>query len=106
MKKLIKLKTIEVVKEIEKEIELPAYFIYGAGKPSDGYGIYFNVVKVTDPESDAESIQGPFGFGHHFFTYSRSPWTPTEIVSNERFTQVDKSEWDLAVDMLIKELNK
>lgn len=104
MKKLIKFKTIEVVKEIEKEIELPAYFILGKGKPSDGG--YFNIVKVTDPESDAEAIQSPFDFTDRFFKYAKSVWTPNEIVSDDRFIQVDESEWDLAVDMLIKEVTK
>lgn len=106
MKKLVKFIAKEVVKEIEKEIELPAYFIYGTGKPSDGDGIYFNVVKVTDPEKRAEKIASPFNSSDPYFAYGDSCWTPSEIVSDDRFIQVDESEWDLAVDMLIKEVKK
>ena len=106
MKKLIKFKTTKVVKEVELEIELPAYFVYGSRKPSDGAGVYFSIAKVTDPESAAEWISSPFNHEDPFFRYSKCAWDPSGIVNNDSFTQVDKSEWDLAVDMLIKEMRK
>lgn len=103
MKKLIKFKTVEVVKEVELEIELPAYFIFGKGKPSNGG--YFNIIKVTDPDGGTEKIEAPYGSYDPYFTYGRSTWEPDEIVSDDdKFTQVDESEWDLAVDMLIKSI--
>ena len=102
MKKLIKFKTVEVVKEVELEIELPAYFIFGKGKPSDGE--YFNIIKVTDPEKRAEKIESPFNSNDRLFEYGRSPWLNGDIVSDDRFTQVDESEWDIAVERLIKEI--
>lgn len=102
MKKLIKFKTVEVAKEVELEIELPAYFVYGEGKPSDGG--YFNIVKVTDPEKRAEKISSPFPELRLNLSYGDSPWPASRIVSENEFTQVDKSEWDLAVDMLIKSI--
>ena len=102
MKKLVKFTTREVVREVEKEIELPAYFILSNGKPSDGE--YFNIMKVTDPEKKPERIESPFNPIDQHFTYGNASWTASEIVTDNRFTQVDESEWDLAVYMLIKSI--
>lgn len=102
MKKLVKFKTVEVVKEVELEIDLPAYFILGIGKPSDGG--HFNIVKVTDPEKRAEKIESPFDSITSHFAYGSSAWEVDEIAADNRFTQVDESEWGIAVDMLIKSI--
>lgn len=108
MKKIKKFTSRVEVKEVEKEIELPAYFLYGNFKPSESeYGEYFSpIVKISD-----ENERGVYiGFcltvedskGVH--TFNRSPWDNGRVVSE--FTQTTKEEWDIAVQRVIQDIKK
>lgn len=102
MKKLIKFKTIEVVKEVEKEIDLPAYFCMGNVMPSSvGVGESFSsIVRIDDEVSSGCMISASMlGYkGHKALSFGRNPYDAGEIV--EKWTQVSESEWLIAADRL------
>lgn len=103
MEKLVKFTTKEVVKEVEKEIELPAYFCMSSNfLPSKvGKGEYFNpIVRIDNPDISGCMISSSMlGFkGHTGISFGRSPYEAGEIV--EDWTQVPESEWLAAVALL------
>lgn len=109
MKKLVKFTTREVVKEVEAEIELPAYFCMGDSLPSEAkYGDYFSkMVRITDAEKRGASISAThmiFSSAPSMYTRSsiyefcRSCHDNTEVV--QKWTQVPESEWLAAVALL------
>ena len=108
MKKLVKFTTKEVVKEVEKEIELPAYFCMGDSLPSEAdYGQYFSsVVKISDPEKRGVSISASHKFGGdegNTYDFARSCHTNTEVV--EKWKQVPESEWLKAVEFVKRDID-
>lgn len=102
MKKLVKFTTKEVVKEVEKEIELPAYFCMGDTVPSSvGRGEYFQpIVQIDSPDSSGCMISASMlGYkGHKSLSFGINPHEAGEIV--EQWTQVPESEWLIAVERL------
>lgn len=106
MNKIKKFTSRVEVRELEKEIELPAYFLLGNGafKPSDTeHGGYFDpIVKIVDENELGVYI----GFDSIYRThrFDRSPWSNYEVVSE--FTQTTKDEWDIAVQRVINDINK
>ena len=105
MKKIKKFTSRVEVREIEKEIDLPAYFLLidGSSKPSDvEHGAYFDpIVKIVDENEQGVYIGFDILNGTHKF--DRSPWDNYEVVSE--FTQTTKEEWDIAVSRVIKDIN-
>lgn len=103
MKTIVKFTEKEIVREVEKEIELPAYFANSekfAPSKADQNGGYFSaIVKINDAECRAKCI---LYNGYRGVEFGRSPWGNVEVLQN--FTQVDKSEWDVAVALLQKEI--
>lgn len=103
MKTIVKFTEKEIVREVEKEIELPAYFshspTYAPSKANQYDGFFSAIVKITDTECRAKCIAHDGCGGVQF---GSSPWENGEVLQN--FTQVDKSEWDAAVALLQKEI--
>lgn len=99
MKKLVKFTTREVVKEVEAEIELPAYFCMGNSLPSGAkYGDYFSsMVRITDAEKQGEMISAS-GIEDGCISFSRNPFGLDEVIRD--WTQVTESEWLAAVALL------
>lgn len=106
MKKIKKFTSRVEVKEVEKEIELPAYFLYGNFKPSESeYGEYFSpIVKISDENERGVYISVDYYNGIH--TFNRSPWDNYRVVSESKFTQTTKEEWDIAVQRVIQDIKK
>ena len=107
MKKIKKFTSRVEVKEVEKEIELPAYFLYGSFKPSESeYGEYFSpIVKISDENERGVCITA----GHSYndtHSFGRSPWDNYRVVSESEFTQTTKEEWDIAVQRVIQDIKK
>lgn len=102
MKKLVKFTTKEVVKEVEKEIELPAYFCMGVTLPSSvGRGEYFHpIVRIDSPDGSGCMISASMlGYkGHKSLSFGKNPYDVGEVIEN--WTQVSESEWLAAVAML------
>jgi len=104
MKKIKKFTSRVEVKEVEKEIELPAYFLYGSFKPSESeYGEYFSpIVKISDENERGVCITA--GHSNDTHSFGRSPWDNGRVVSE--FTQTTKEEWDIAVQRVIQDIKK
>lgn len=110
MKTIKKFTETKTVKKVEKEIELPAYFLTSDNKPSDITDIandYLNIVCIVDENKTA--IRITLGPGYHSgeqpsnnCSYSDSCWSNYEIVS--RFTQTTKEEWEIAKSFLINDI--
>lgn len=110
MKKLVKFTTKEVVKEVEKEIELPAYFCNGSGRPSvSGYGEYFGVImKISDPEKQGVMITSSHNLSGdevNTYTFGGSCFSNSEVMSGSNFTQVAESEWLKAVEYVKRDID-
>ena len=108
MKKLVKFTTKEVVKEVEKEIELPAYFCMSNSLPSKTeYGEYFSpIVKIIDPDKRGVSILADLKLrGNQVNTYSfdKSCYSNAEVV--EKWKQVTESEWLKAVEYVKRDID-
>ena len=108
MKKLVKFTTKEVVKEVEKEIELPAYFCMGNNLPSKTeYGEYFSsMVKISDPDKRGISISAGhnlLGDRANFYSFDRSFRSNAEVV--EKWKQVPESEWLKAVEYVKRDID-
>lgn len=108
MKKLVKFTTKEVVKEVEKEIELPAYFCMGTSLPSKTeYGEYFSsIVKISDPDKRGVSISSDHKLGGdqvNTYSFDRSCHSNAEVV--ERWNQVPESEWLKAVEFVKRDID-
>lgn len=98
MKKLVKFTTKEVVKEVEKEIELPAYFCSGQFMPSQNMdGGYFSpITKITDPDKKSPMITyNGEGCG---VAYGRCFASNLQVAHH--WTQVPESEWLAAMALL------
>lgn len=103
MKKIVKFTTKEVVKVVEKEIELPAYFCMGSSLPSGAkYGDYFSsMVKITDAEKRGVSISASHRLSKdegNTYEYGRSCHENSVVV--QEWTQVPESEWLAAMALL------
>lgn len=102
MKKLTKFTTKEVVKEVGKEIELPAYFCMSSKfLPSKaGKGDYFNsTVRLSDTDGNGQMISAVnIGENGGCISFGRSPFGVDEVL--DKWTQVSESEWLAAVALL------
>lgn len=108
MKKLLKFTTKEVVKEVEKEIELPAYFCMGTSLPSKTeYGEYFSpIVKIIDPNKRGVSISADHNLMEdqvNTYNFGRSCHSNAEVV--EKWNQVPESEWLKAVEYVKRDID-
>lgn len=108
MEKLVKFTTKEVVKEVEKEIELPAYFCMGECLPSEtDYGRYFSsMVKISAPEKRGIRISASHKFdGDDGCTYEfgRSCHENASVV--QEWKQVPESEWLKAVEYVKRDID-
>lgn len=108
MKKLVKFTTKEVVKEVEKEIELPAYFCMSDSLPSKTeYGEYFGViVKISDPEKRGVMITSSnciIGNEGNIYAFGVSCFDDAEVV--EKWNQVPESEWLKAVEYVKRDID-
>lgn len=114
MKTIIKYQTKEVVKEVEREIELPAYFIVdGATKknPSDFNDEDFyqcHIVKLSEPKKHGiaitlkrDDIIKPEPVIH---TLSTTFWGIEHVLTDGR--QVDEREWEKAKELLINQIKE
>lgn len=105
MKKLVKFTTKEVVKEVEKEIELPAYFCMSSKfLPSQNMYIgYFSpITKITDPDKKSPMItSNREGDG---VAYGRCFASNIEVV--QTWTQVPESEWLAAMELLKADIDR
>ena len=103
MKTIVKFTEKEIVREVEKEIELPAYFVhaetFAPSKADQNDGYFGAIVKITDAECRAKIILHD---GYGGVQFGASPWENGEVLQD--FTQVDKSEWDAAVALLQKDI--
>lgn len=97
-KKLVKFTTKEVVRVVEKEIELPAYFCSGKFMPSQNMdGGYFSpITKITDPDKKSPMItSNGDGCG---VAYGRCFASNLQVVQD--WIQVPESEWIAAMTLL------
>lgn len=102
-KKLVKFTTKEVVKEVEKEIELPAYFCMSSKflPSSVGRGEYFQpIVRIDSPDSSGCMISASMldYKGHAGLSFGINPYEAGGVIEN--WTQVPESEWLIAAERL------
>lgn len=103
MKKLVKFTTKEVVKEVECEIELPAYFCLDSKfLPSKaGKGDYFTAtVRLSDTDGNGQMISSANNIDKNggCVSFGRNPFEVGEVLN--RWKQVPESEWLAAVALL------
>lgn len=98
--------SIERVRKVKKEIELPAFFTYGNSKPSESDD-YFNIICMTDENKQSACISRG-GYRDRLesadIVFEISCWDNLKIVSSPDFKQVNQSEWDKAVNMLVSQV--